>query len=91
MGGIRFGEREGTETVSTGVSSHSFHGVEAHVLHIPAFTIAYFLRILHSSDPPLEANLAYDAVQRALPAMQDVGFQSDLVGSGSLQRRLRSS
>jgi hypothetical protein len=44
-----------------------------------AFTIAYLLRILHSRDPELEANLSYEAIQRALPAMQEVGFQEDLV------------
>ncbi|ORX40654.1 peptidase C65 Otubain-domain-containing protein [Kockovaella imperatae] len=43
-----------------------------------SFTIAYFLRILHSSEPQLQANLAFDAVQRALPAMQQVGFDPDL-------------
>ena len=50
-----------------------------------AFTIAYFLRILHSSDPPLAANLAFEAIQRTLPVMQQVGFQEDLVS------QLRSS
>ena len=51
-----------------------------HLTH-SAFTIAYLLRILHSEDPPLAANLAYDAIQRALPTMQEVGFQSDLVSA----------
>ena len=44
-----------------------------------AFTIAYLLRILHSPDPALAANLAFDAIQRALPALHDVGFDLDLV------------
>lgn len=44
-----------------------------------AFTMAYLLRVLHSPDPALSANLAYEAIQRALPAMQQVGFDPDLV------------
>lgn len=43
-----------------------------------AFTLAYLLRILHSSDPPLYANLAFDAIQRALPAMQECNFDPEL-------------
>ncbi|WVR00233.1 hypothetical protein IAU59_007375 [Kwoniella sp. CBS 9459] len=43
-----------------------------------SFTLAYLLRILHSPDPQLEANLAYDAIQRALPALQEAGFDKDL-------------
>lgn len=41
--------------------------------------MGYLLRILHSPDPALSANLAYEAIQRALPAMQQVGFDPDLV------------
>jgi len=48
---------------------------------VVAITIAYLLRILHSPDPPLAANLAFEAIQRALPAMQEVGFDSELVRS----------
>lgn len=44
-----------------------------------AFTLAYLLRILHSPDPALTANLAFDALQRAVPSMQQVGFEPDLV------------
>lgn len=44
-----------------------------------AFTIAYLLRILHAPDQALAANLAYDAIQRALPAMEQVNFDADLV------------
>ncbi|ORY33493.1 peptidase C65 Otubain-domain-containing protein [Naematelia encephala] len=43
-----------------------------------AFTLAFLLRILRSSDPALSANLAYDAIQRALPAMKQANFDSDL-------------
>ncbi|OCF38362.1 ubiquitin thioesterase OTUB1 [Kwoniella heveanensis CBS 569] len=43
-----------------------------------SFTLAYLLRILHSPDPQLEANLAYDAIQGALPALQEAGFDKDL-------------
>ncbi|KAK8853169.1 hypothetical protein IAR55_003870 [Kwoniella newhampshirensis] len=43
-----------------------------------SFTLAYLLRILHSPEPALEANLAYDAIQRALPAMEESGFDKDL-------------
>ncbi|WWC71960.1 uncharacterized protein I206_105919 [Kwoniella pini CBS 10737] len=43
-----------------------------------SFTLAYLVRILHSSDPQLEANIAYEAIQRALPAMEEVNFQKDL-------------
>ncbi|WVQ84706.1 hypothetical protein IAT38_006862 [Cryptococcus sp. DSM 104549] len=43
-----------------------------------SFTLAYLLRILHSPEPALEANLAYDAIQRALPAMEECGFDKDL-------------
>lgn len=44
-----------------------------------AFTLAYLLRILHDPEPALAANLAFDAIQRALPAMQQAGFDPDLV------------
>lgn len=54
-----------------------------------AFTIAYLLRILHSKDPELEANLSYEAIQRALPAMQEVGFQEDLVSVAQSLKILR--
>ena len=60
--------------------SHHPYGTQ---LMESAFTIAYLLRILHSVDPPLAANLAFDAIQRALPAMQEVGFDSELVGISS--------
>ncbi|ODN77664.1 hypothetical protein L202_04815 [Cryptococcus amylolentus CBS 6039] len=43
-----------------------------------AFTLAYLLRILYAPDPAVEANLAFDAVQRALPAMEACGFQRDI-------------
>lgn len=77
MDGIKFGELEGMEIASTVVSHPSFANDQ--YSFNAAFTIAFLLRILHSEDQALAANLAYDAIQRALPAMQDVGFQSDLV------------
>ncbi|KAK4687930.1 hypothetical protein P7C73_g2199, partial [Tremellales sp. Uapishka_1] len=43
-----------------------------------SFTLAYLLRILHSSDPALAANLAFDSIQRALPAMEAAGFDPEL-------------
>ncbi|GFZ48670.1 hypothetical protein JCM24511_06419 [Saitozyma sp. JCM 24511] len=43
-----------------------------------SFTLAYLLRILHDPEPALAANLAFDAIQRALPAMQEAGFDPDL-------------
>ncbi|KAL0245703.1 hypothetical protein I308_104838 [Cryptococcus tetragattii IND107] len=43
-----------------------------------SFTLAYLLRILHSPEPDVEANLAYDAIQRALPPMEQCGFQKDI-------------
>ncbi|WRT70281.1 uncharacterized protein IL334_007279 [Kwoniella shivajii] len=43
-----------------------------------SFTLAYLVRILHSPDPQLEANLAFDAIQRALPAMEQCGFDKEL-------------
>ncbi|WVN84978.1 uncharacterized protein L203_100115 [Cryptococcus depauperatus CBS 7841] len=43
-----------------------------------SFTLAFLLRILHSPDTELEANLAYDAIQHALPAMEQCGFQKDI-------------
>ncbi|OXG14006.1 ubiquitin thioesterase OTUB1 [Cryptococcus neoformans Tu401-1] len=43
-----------------------------------SFILAYLLRILHSPEPDVEANLAYDAIQRALPAMEQCGFQKDI-------------
>ena len=46
---------------------------------ISAFALAYLLRILHSQDPELTANLSFDGIQRALPAMKEVGFDADLV------------
>ena len=60
-------------------SSTESADIEVMLMFSKAFTIAYFLRILHSSDPPLEANLAFEAIQRTLPVMQQVGFQEDLV------------
>lgn len=82
MGGIRYGEPEEMATAFTDVSSF-LPGINLSDAESPreAFTIAYLLRILHSPDPPLDANLAFDAIQRALPAMQDVGFDSELVRS----------
>lgn len=46
-----------------------------------AFTIAYLLRMLHDPDPPLAANLAFDAIQRSMPAMEASGFDMELVSS----------
>lgn len=44
-----------------------------------AFTIAYLLRILHSEDPALAANMAFEAIQRNTAVMASVGFDADLV------------
>ena len=90
MVGIKFGELEGMVTVFTGVSVTPYPDpdpnsiqpnslvIRAHLVEI-AFTIAYLLRILHSENPALEANFAFEAIQRALPAMQEVGFDNELV------------
>ncbi|WVW86104.1 hypothetical protein I302_108143 [Kwoniella bestiolae CBS 10118] len=43
-----------------------------------SFTLAYLVRILHSTDSQLEANLAYESIQRALPAMEQCGFDKEL-------------
>ncbi|WWD03518.1 hypothetical protein V865_001570 [Kwoniella europaea PYCC6329] len=43
-----------------------------------SFTLAYLVRVLHSNDSQLEANLAYENIQRALPAMEHCGFDKDL-------------
>ncbi|WVR07738.1 hypothetical protein IAU60_004781 [Kwoniella sp. DSM 27419] len=43
-----------------------------------SFTLAYLLRILHATDPQVQANLAFDGVQRALPAMEAAGFDKEL-------------
>ncbi|WWC64642.1 uncharacterized protein I303_107253 [Kwoniella dejecticola CBS 10117] len=43
-----------------------------------SFTLAYLVRMLHSSDSQLEANMVFEAIQRALPAMEQVNFQKDL-------------
>ncbi|RXK36990.1 ubiquitin thioesterase OTUB1 [Tremella mesenterica] len=43
-----------------------------------SFTLAYLLRILHSPDPPLYANLAFESIQRVLPMMKQVNFDPDL-------------
>lgn len=44
-----------------------------------AFTIAYLLRILHDPDSALAANLAFDAIQRAMPSLESCGFDMELV------------
>lgn len=44
-----------------------------------SFTLAYLLRILHSPNPPLSANLAFSNIQAAMPLLQQVNFDMELV------------
>ncbi|WWC91643.1 uncharacterized protein L201_006589 [Kwoniella dendrophila CBS 6074] len=43
-----------------------------------SFTLAYLLRILHSSNSQLEANLSFENIQKSLPLMEQCGFDKDL-------------
>lgn len=44
-----------------------------------SFILAYLLRILHSENPQLEANIAFSNIQSAIPLLSTAGFQVDML------------
>lgn len=64
-------------------SFHPYRTLSSSFLHpsrfLTAFTLAYLLRILHSFDPPSQAQIAFSNVQSARAILQQVGFDMDLV------------